>query len=99
MSRLHTCSLTKQDCVLPEKSKAHTPSWWNPFKTDMGFNISVSHMWIEESLPTWVNKKHTNITNLPSEPLWIRYSSAERFLKALKGSINPQNLECFMLGV
>lgn len=56
MSRLDTCSLTKQDCVLPEKSKAHTPSWWNPFKTDMGFNISVSHMWMEESLPTWVNK-------------------------------------------
>lgn len=39
--------------VLPEKSRAHTPSWWKPLNTDMGFNVSVSHMWMEESLPTW----------------------------------------------
>lgn len=42
-----------RDCVLPEKSRAHTPSWWKPLNTDIGFNVSVSHMWMEESLPTW----------------------------------------------
>lgn len=34
----------------------HTPNWWKPFSTDIGFNVSVSHMWMEESLPTWTEK-------------------------------------------
>lgn len=50
--------------VLPEKSRAHTPSWWKPLNTDMGFNVSVSHMWMEESLPTWINKNIQCVNNL-----------------------------------
>ena len=38
--------------VVPEKSRAHTPSWWNPLSTDMGFSCSVSQIWTDESRPT-----------------------------------------------
>lgn len=56
MDRRTKCSRRKQDCDLPEKSRAHTPSWWKPLNTDMGFNVSVSQMWMEESLPTCIHK-------------------------------------------
>ena len=52
LDRWTKSNLRKQNWVLPEKSRAHTPSWWKPFNTDMGFNISVSHTWMAESLPT-----------------------------------------------
>lgn len=60
---LYILIILRQKTALPEKSTAQTPYWWQPFNTDNGLMVSVSHMWIEGSLPTYNRKNYKSHTN------------------------------------
>lgn len=57
----------RQTCTqrVPEKSRAHTPLWWNPFSKERHLRVWMSHTWMAGSLPTCTHTLDAD-QNLPN---------------------------------